>query len=170
MSETEREGRVLTRRTRKASLSRYRIDIDVCWIDKIRRANGTFRVAKRDESRNENERSRSNINKRASSYFGARAQNRVGYMDCIERYGPALLFSPSASWRLQREPSTCVARSRSRSKPIAREASAISPISLPDEQTGLWLERGTPNGRASSAPLRPFSSQISTSGRARHGS
>ena len=37
MSETEREGRVLTRRTRKA-LSRYRIDIDVCWIDKIRRA------------------------------------------------------------------------------------------------------------------------------------
>ena len=49
MSETEREGRVLTRRTRKASLSRYRIDIDVCWIDKIRRANGTFRAGETDD-------------------------------------------------------------------------------------------------------------------------
>ena len=50
MSETEREGRVLTRRTRKASLSRYRIDIDVCWIDKIRRANGTFHVPWKQKS------------------------------------------------------------------------------------------------------------------------
>lgn len=142
----------------ESSLSRYRIDID-----------GTNLFRARDIKIC----NKTSMNKVKESFVCARAQNRVGYMDCIERYGPALLFSPSASWRLQREPSTCVARSRStrsRSKPIAREASAISPISLPDEQTGLWLERGTPNGRASSAPLRAFSSQISTSGRARHGS